>query len=282
VSVPSLRALRSPIFVVGVAAMLLTASPVFAEFHLTMHDGRVSLVAKDATVRQILTEWARVGGTKIVNVEKIPGGPVTLVLENVTEMQALEVLLRPLSGYIAAPRAVTATNLSAYDRIIIMPTLADARPAPMVAASASAAAPYSPPVFQQPAPVVQSVVQSTDDDPISEAPVAGGQSVTGANPQTAASAAAQAVAATSAQTVAPGAPITVGGEPTPTSYPRGLEVGRRVIDSRIRFQPTGPSAPPLPTGVAVPGMIAPGAPQPGLPGQPPGAPGQPVRRPGGA
>ena len=271
-SVPSLRALRSHVLVVGVAAMLLTASPVFAEFHLTMHDGRVSLVAKDATVRQILTEWARVGGTKIINVEKIPGGPVTLVLENVTEMQALEVLLRPLSGYIAAPRAATATNLSAYDRIIIMPTLADARPAPMVAASASAAAPYSPPVFQQPPPVVQSAVQSTDDDPISEAPVAGSQSAAGGSGPTAAAIAAQAVAATSAQTVAPGAPVTIAGESTPTTYPRGLEVGRRVIDSRIRFQPTGPSAPPLPTGVAVPGMIAPGAPQPGQPGQPPGQP----------
>jgi hypothetical protein len=41
---------------------------------LSIHDGRVSIVAKDATVRQILTEWARVGRTKIVNVERIPGG----------------------------------------------------------------------------------------------------------------------------------------------------------------------------------------------------------------
>jgi len=57
------------------AACLVGASTASADVHLTMHDGRVSIVAKDATVRQILTEWARVGQTKIVNVERIPGGP---------------------------------------------------------------------------------------------------------------------------------------------------------------------------------------------------------------
>ena len=260
------------------AAMLLIASPVFAELHVAMHDGRVSIQAKDATLRQILTEWARVGGTKIVNVEKIPGGPVTLVLENMTEMQALDVLLRPLSGYIAAPRAVAAANLSAYDRIIILPTLADTRPTPLVAVSGSAPAPLSAPVYQPPMPQAPApvAVQSTDDDPVTDTSPAGGQTVAGSGAQTAASAAAQAVAATSAQTVVGGAPQTMGGDQTPTSYPRGLEVGRRVIDPRITSRPAAPGGPPLPTGVAVPGMIAPGA-----PGQPPGAPGQPVRRPGG-
>src|SRR2546426_5869500 len=111
-----------------VSALVLTASTAFAEVKVSMQDGRVSIVAKDATVRQILTEWARVGQTKIVNVERIPGSPVTLELDNVTEAQALDVLLRSLSGYITAPRAVGAANLSYYDRIIIMPTLASARP----------------------------------------------------------------------------------------------------------------------------------------------------------
>src|SRR5882672_2756244 len=121
-----MKAMKTLIF--GLATSLLAALPAFADVHLTMHDGRVSIVAKEATVRQILTEWARVGQTKIVNVERIPGSPVTLELDNVTEAQALDVLLRSLSGYITAPRAVGAANLSYYDRIIIMPTLASARP----------------------------------------------------------------------------------------------------------------------------------------------------------
>src|SRR6266850_2025104 len=91
---------------VAAAAWLISASTASADVHLTMQNGRVSIVAKDATVRQILTEWARVGQTKIVNVERIPGGPVSLELSNVPEAQALDVLLRALSGYITAPRAV--------------------------------------------------------------------------------------------------------------------------------------------------------------------------------
>src|SRR4051812_17187989 len=132
--------------IVVLAALLSSAAPATADLSVAMHDGRVSIVAKDATVRQILAEWARVGQTKIVNVEQIPGGPVTLVLENVTETHALEILLRPLSGYIAAPRAVAAANLSAYDRIIVLPKLAEARPAmPVSAAASSAMLPSAPP-----------------------------------------------------------------------------------------------------------------------------------------
>ena len=109
---------------------------------LQLHDGRVSIVAKDATVRQILAEWARVGQTKVVNVDRIPGGPLTLELSNMPEAQALDVLLRSVSGYMAAPRGTAVANLSVFDRIIVMPTVAAPRPA------ASAAAPA--PAFQQP------------------------------------------------------------------------------------------------------------------------------------
>ena len=52
----------------GIATLLVAASTASADVHVTMQNGHVSIVAKDATVRQILTEWARVGQTKIVNV----------------------------------------------------------------------------------------------------------------------------------------------------------------------------------------------------------------------
>ena len=140
------------------AAALPRSAPstASADVQLTMQDGRVSLVAKDATVRQILTEWARVGQTKIVNVERIPGGPMTLELNNVPEAQALDVLLRSVSGYLAAPRAgATRANLSRFDRIIVMPTLAGARP------PAGAAPP--PPAFQQ-SPQFSAAARADDDD----------------------------------------------------------------------------------------------------------------------
>jgi len=124
----------------GVLVFLLAASSAFAQVQLTIRDGRVTLSAKDATVRQILTEWARIGQTKVVNVERIPGGPVTLQLTNVPEEEALGILLRSVSGYMAAPRPTAVGNLSRYDRILVMPTLA----APRQAGAAVA------PVFQQP------------------------------------------------------------------------------------------------------------------------------------
>jgi len=227
-----------------------------------MQGGRVSILAKDATMRQILTEWARVGQTKIVNIERVPGGPVTLELHNVPEAQALEVLLRTLSGYIAAPRSGEAANLSQFDRIIIMPTVAAARPAP------SSAPP--PPVFQQPpqfAPQVASDDEPDDQRPPPNMPVPPGRgTVFNTFPQP--------------QVVNPqtGAPAAFPGQQPVANNPGGQPPAQ-----------TGPANSPVPTapfgGVAVPGMVAP-APQqqPGQlqPGQvPPPQPGQPVRRPGG-
>src|SRR5919109_4741183 len=130
----------------GAAAWLWAGSVAFADVQLSMQDGRVTLVAKDATVRQILTEWARIGQTTIVNVERIPGGPVTLELSDVPEQEALDVLLRSLSGYMAAPRANAAVGLSHFDRIVVMPTNAPPR------APVSAAANQPPPSHAQPQP----------------------------------------------------------------------------------------------------------------------------------
>jgi hypothetical protein len=112
----------------AIVIALLTASVSSADVQLQLHDGRVSIVAKDATVRQILAEWARVGQTKVVNVDRIPGGPLTLELSNVPEAQALDVLLRSVSGYMAAPRGTAAADLSMFDRIIVMPSSFGATP----------------------------------------------------------------------------------------------------------------------------------------------------------
>jgi hypothetical protein len=88
---------------------------------LAIANGRVTLVAKDVPLRQILSEWARVGQTRIVNGEKVTSTPLTLQLVDVPERQALEVLLRSVSGYLAAPRALQVAGVSQYDRIMIMP-----------------------------------------------------------------------------------------------------------------------------------------------------------------
>src|SRR5438876_1149523 len=129
---------------VAVSAWLALAPAARAEVQLSIRNGRVTIIAKDATVRQILAEWARVGKTKVVNGERIPGGPLTLELKDVPEAEALDVLLRALSGYLAAPRmSLTSADVSAYDSIIVMPTIAAA--SSRASAPSSVAAPFSPP-----------------------------------------------------------------------------------------------------------------------------------------
>jgi hypothetical protein len=149
----------------GVLAWCLAVSTAGADVRVTMKNGRVSLVAKDATLRQILDEWARVGQAKFVNVERIPGGPVlSIELSNMSEQQALDVLLRSVSGYLLAPRGVPSPNLSQFDRIIVMPTSV----APRVTAGAPAGGPPAAGVVFQPPQLAPGAEE--DDRPSIAAP----------------------------------------------------------------------------------------------------------------
>jgi hypothetical protein len=105
--------------------LLLTwsTSPSWAAgLELSIRDGLVSLDAQEVTVRQILNEWERVGRTRIVNVERVAGGPVTLKFDAVPEKQALDIVLRAIPGYVALPRATAVADASLYERILIMAT----------------------------------------------------------------------------------------------------------------------------------------------------------------
>ena len=137
------------------AALLAVAAPARADVQVSMNAGRVTIVAKDATLRQILAEWARVGQTRIVNGERVTGGPLTLELRDLPEQQALNILLRTVSGFVLAPRTAAATaNASVFDRIIVLPTSAAPAPAPVSAA---------PPAFTQPS-VIPAPPNAADDD----------------------------------------------------------------------------------------------------------------------
>ena len=107
------------------AFVMLAAFPSWSQgagLQLSIQDGKVSLDAQDVTVRQILNEWARVGRTRIVNADRVAGGPITLKFEAVPEKQALDIVLRNVPGYMAAPRETMIANASIYDTIMIMAT----------------------------------------------------------------------------------------------------------------------------------------------------------------
>jgi hypothetical protein len=91
--------------------------------------GRVTMAARDVSVAQILEHWARVQGITIVNAASLSDTRVSLRLEAVAEREALAILLRGVSGYIATRRAMTTGSGTQIDRILIVPeTLPRAAP----------------------------------------------------------------------------------------------------------------------------------------------------------
>jgi hypothetical protein len=108
---------------VACALVLALGMPGLAgagEVRLSIKDGRVTLVARDATLRDILVEWERVGGTRIVNRDRVPATRLTLELPNATEEQALTTLLRSIAGYIASRRTDPAGGASAFSRLVLL------------------------------------------------------------------------------------------------------------------------------------------------------------------
>ena len=122
-----------------VAAILIGsafAADAQQSVRLEFNEGKINLIARDAPLRAILAEWARLGGATVVNGDRVVGQPLTLELTGVPERQALDILLRGVSGYMIAPRRAGSSGVSIFDRILILPTSVPPRapPPPTVAA----------------------------------------------------------------------------------------------------------------------------------------------------
>jgi hypothetical protein len=166
--------MRQLLLSAAVFALLLSSAHAQPALKLEIKDGRVNLDATSVPARQILAEWANVGGTKVVGADKITGAPLTLKLVDVAERQALDIILRNVAGYMAAPRLASATpGASAYDRILILPTSVSAGaaasnnnasrlpiPGPMAGTERRVPAPPRPPGIRLP--------NANDDDPVEE------------------------------------------------------------------------------------------------------------------
>jgi hypothetical protein len=86
------------------AAALAQTSPSARVLDLSFNNGTVTLVAKNVTVAEIMAEWARKGGSRVVNAEKLVGTPMSYEFQNMPEVTVLQSVLRSAAGYIAAPR----------------------------------------------------------------------------------------------------------------------------------------------------------------------------------
>jgi hypothetical protein len=164
------------------AAVLLLAASAEAQpqMKLQIQDGRVTLEAHNVPVRQILAEWARVGGAKVVNGEKVIGAPVTLQLQDVPERQALDTVLRGVSGYMLAARPEGVTGVSAFDRIMILPTSAAPRNAPAPAMTGFPSRPFPQPGVNNAEEDVQTFEPdgNEEDNDVADEDAADGQDVT--------------------------------------------------------------------------------------------------------
>src|SRR5919197_1488249 len=107
---------RCLVFAVATAGVASAATA--GDLTVKIGGGRATVIAKDVTLRQILAEWARVGNTRIVNAEKLAGGPMTLELVDVPEKEALDILLRTAAGYMSGPGPAGVAGASLYDRVM--------------------------------------------------------------------------------------------------------------------------------------------------------------------
>jgi hypothetical protein len=88
--------------------------------------GRVTIVAQQVTVSEILAEWGRKGGTKIQGAERLTGGviQVPMLFDNRPELEVIEALTRQAAGVSVAPRRVGAPGASRFESIYIVATSA--------------------------------------------------------------------------------------------------------------------------------------------------------------
>lgn len=100
----------------------------------------VTLDARDATLREILDEWARVGSVKIVNGEKLDDKHITLQLTDVPEREAFEILLRDLGGFVLSARGTNDSGRSEFGSLLVIPASGPLPPGNPVQSSAPSAA----------------------------------------------------------------------------------------------------------------------------------------------
>lgn len=113
---------RSLYVIAGILASLvgLAHDGWAQQLELAIANDRVTLVADSVPIAQILAVWECVGQTTIINGEKLAGPPVTLRLVDVPEAEALRIVLRSASGYLAARRQAGTSGASVFDRILIL------------------------------------------------------------------------------------------------------------------------------------------------------------------
>jgi hypothetical protein len=165
---------QSAAALVALLALVSSQSVSASSLSFSVRDGRVTVIANDVTVREILVEWQRVGQTVITNLDKLKGPRIRLELHDVPEATALAVLLRAVSGYVALPRTEPIAAGSVFKSILILASSSSPVPtAPVTARGPSPLAPGPQPLVSMTSPSRWPSPHSTADPMMSKSgPVA--------------------------------------------------------------------------------------------------------------
>ncbi len=112
-------------------------APAAPKVQLRFEDGgTVTLSATGATIREVLAEWTRKGGTVFVGAERLPATPLTLQYDHRPEAEVAASLLRNAAGFVIGPRREGASSASSIEIVVIL-----------AASTASAANNPPPPLY---------------------------------------------------------------------------------------------------------------------------------------
>jgi hypothetical protein len=151
-------------FAVVAAALLAFAIPMRAQsarkLDISFNEGRVTIVAEGVTLSEIFAEWARKGGSRIVNAERLPGTRVMPTeFKDQPEAEVLRTLLREAPGYGAAMRTNAPAGASTVQTVWILAVRATT--------ASTSSAPLASQVQQTNSPVAAPrTIQGSPDDEI--------------------------------------------------------------------------------------------------------------------
>ena len=166
---------------VGASGAVTAQAPATRTLDVSFNNGLVTIVGSNVTIREILLEWGRKGGSRIVNAEKLAGQVLPYIeFKDEPEIVVLRSLLREVPGYGAAPRIAPSPDASTIETVFLLATRSV--PVSNAPASSSSFATQQPQVQalqpqapQQPIGAPQLVAGSVDNEippvrPVSELP----------------------------------------------------------------------------------------------------------------
>ena len=106
--------------ITSLAAARAGQPPFAGEVQVRLDRGRVTLVAAEARLAEVLAAWSRAGSTRFVGAEALGDELLTLHLVEVDEAAAMRILLSAAAGYVAAARRAPGPGGSRYDRVTIL------------------------------------------------------------------------------------------------------------------------------------------------------------------